>query len=307
MEKYIQGLVSVVMPTYKRSEKLYRAIESVLNQTYTNLELLLVNDNVPGDEFSTELAVRVKRFEADKRFHLIMQEKHINGAVARNVGIKQAKGEYIAFLDDDDWWKPQKIEKQVHKIEELSEEWGGVSCRIEQYDGNKILSKLPKFNNGNIYKDILMLRCDMATGTLLLRHKCLDKTKYFDETLLRHQDYQLLVDFTYQYKLYQLDELLHCCDISDTNNRPNGEKLIEHKRRFFKSIKPIMNTLTYRERKCIYCIHAFEVGYVFYMGKKYKDAMKYCLKVLKSPLATKIAINKISQKIISHAIGLRKV
>ena len=62
-----------------------------------------------------ELKKRVKAYCSDSRFHLIIQKKHINGATARNVGIEQAKGEYIAFLDDDDWWKPNKIEIQVKK------------------------------------------------------------------------------------------------------------------------------------------------------------------------------------------------
>ena len=102
MNEYIAGLVSVVMPTYKRSEMLSRAIDSVLAQTYTNIELLLVNDNEPGDEFTKDLQQRVAVYSTDSRFKLILQEKHVNGAVARNVGIRQAKGEYIAFLDDDD-------------------------------------------------------------------------------------------------------------------------------------------------------------------------------------------------------------
>ena len=104
--KYVEGLVSVIMPTYKRSEKLLRAIDSVLNQTYKNLELLLVNDNEPFDEY-TELLEKneVEKYSNDERFHLILQDKHINGAVARNVGIRQARGQYIAFLDDDDWWE----------------------------------------------------------------------------------------------------------------------------------------------------------------------------------------------------------
>ena len=97
MEKYIDGLVSVVMPTYKRSEKLFRAIDSVLNQSYRNLELLLVNDNDPNDDNTKLLKKRVEKYKNDPIFHLILQERHINGAVARNVGINNAKGEYIAF------------------------------------------------------------------------------------------------------------------------------------------------------------------------------------------------------------------
>lgn len=123
MNEYIAGLVSVVMPTYKRSEMLSRAIDSVLAQTYTNIELLLVNDNEPGDEFTKDLQQRVAVYSTDSRFKLILQEKHVNGAVARNVGIRQAKGEYIAFLDDDDWWEPNKLEEQIKELSRLDDSW----------------------------------------------------------------------------------------------------------------------------------------------------------------------------------------
>lgn len=301
MVEYTKGLVSVIMPTYKRSAKLVRAIESVLTQSYANLELLVVNDNEPDDKFTKELVRKVECFSSDPRFKLIMQEKHINGAVARNVGIRQAKGEYIAFLDDDDWWKCNKIERQVDVLESLDESWGGVSCRIEQYNGDKIIAALPKYNDGYVYKDILMLKCDLATSTLLLRHRDLDIAGYFDENLLRHQDYQLLADFTFRFKLKQLDELLHCCDVSDTVNRPDGNKLILHKKRFFESVAPVMAQLSRKERRCIYAVHNFEIGYVYAKNNQYFKAIKYVCMFFCSWEAVAIVFYKIKQKIVSQS------
>lgn len=124
MKVYEKGLVSVIIPTYKRTDKLDRAIKSVLGQSYKNIELLLVNDNVPGDEYTLALMEKVNAYQNDSRFQLLLQEKHINGAVARNFAIKQAKGEYIAFLDDDDWWKENKLAEQVKELSSLDENWG---------------------------------------------------------------------------------------------------------------------------------------------------------------------------------------
>ena len=95
---YQEGLVSVIIPTYKRADKLLRAINSVCQQTYENLQILVVNDNEKNDEFSKELYSLMGTIE-DQRVLLIEQEKHINGAAARNAGIKSATGEFIAFLD----------------------------------------------------------------------------------------------------------------------------------------------------------------------------------------------------------------
>ncbi len=303
MSQYESGLVSVVMPTYKRSEKLIRAIDSVLNQTYTNIELILVNDNEPNDDYTMELKNRVERFEQDLRFHLIIQEKHINGAVARNVGIGESRGEYIAFLDDDDWWKPNKIETQIKVLSDLSSEWGGVSCKIERYNNDTLVSRQSSYPSGYVYKEVLMLNADYETGSLLLRHEALDNTGYFDPNLLRHQDLQLLVNFTYKYKLMMVEEYLHCRDISDTQNRPNVEKIINAKKAFFNSVKPIIDTLTPKERRQIRVINRAEVGYVRLRNKQILQGFLDIVPVLTSLKTTRIFADKSFEKIRKNKSG----
>ncbi len=298
MQEYVKGLVSVVIPTYRRSDMLDRAIRSVLSQSYDNIELLLVNDNIPGDEYSQSLLQRVREYESDSRFRLILQEKHINGAVARNEGIKQARGEYIAFLDDDDWWEPEKIQKQVAVLSELPEEWGGASCKYSFVDrSGKIIGKSSEYKDGNIYVDILNLITDVTTCSLLLRHTALDEAGYFDENLLRHQDFQLLINFTYRYKLKLVSEYLLNIDVSDVQNRPDGEKLLEHKKRFFNSVSPVINQLSKREQRCIKCMHNFEVGYVFLKSRKILKGIRYLLSVFTSAKAFGLACKKSLKKI----------
>ena len=126
------SLVSIIIPTYKRATMLHRAIASVLEQTYSNIEVLVVSDNEPDDEFTAQARMTVESFN-DYRVRLITQEKHINGAVARNVGIKASKGEFISFLDDDDYYEKDKIEKQVALLSSLDDSWGGVCCRYTKY------------------------------------------------------------------------------------------------------------------------------------------------------------------------------
>lgn len=296
---YIEGLVSVIMPTYRRSEKLIRAIDSVLNQTYKNLELLLINDNDPFDEYTEQLKKRVEIYSDDKRFKLINQEKHVNGAVARNFGIRRAKGQYIAFLDDDDWWEHNKLEEQVKMLKSLDDSWGAVSCKFTLFDQNgNVIGKTKKYRDGYIYIDILNLMSDVATGTLLIRHDYFDTTRYFDENLLRHQDLQLLVDFTSKYKLKEVNQYLHCVDVSDTQNRPDAQKLIQYKKAFFKSVKPVMDSLNEKERKCIYAMHKYELGYVCLKNGEKCQGLGYCKEVLKSPKACGLALKKTFLKII---------
>ena len=106
-------LISCVIPSYKRADTLRRAINSVLAQTYCNMEVLVVDDNIAGDEYSKTLHEIIDEYKNDSRVRLVTQPMHINGAEARNAGIRAAQGEFIAFLDDDDEWLPTKLEKQM--------------------------------------------------------------------------------------------------------------------------------------------------------------------------------------------------
>jgi len=124
----MRPLVSVIIPTYNRDELLRRAMESVLNQTFDDFELIVV-DGAKSDETKG----LVKSF-GDKRLRYVPQ-KGKGIANARNIGIKKARGEFIAFLDDDDIWKPEKLERQIQGFKELPESYGVIyTAFIRIYD-----------------------------------------------------------------------------------------------------------------------------------------------------------------------------
>lgn len=111
----VEPLVSVVIPTYKRAEEvLGRAITSVLNQTYNNVEVLVVDDNLPDSDDRQRVSNMMERSPFnDSRVTYIKNKQNLGGSLTRNVGIEEARGDYITFLDDDDIYLPQKIENQV--------------------------------------------------------------------------------------------------------------------------------------------------------------------------------------------------
>ena len=289
--EYISGLVSVIVPTYKRCDTLTRCINSVLNQTYQKIELIVVNDNVVGDEYSQQLYRLIDQY-SDERLIFVEQEKHINGAAARNVGIKRARGEYIAFNDDDDYWEPQKIERQVSLLSGLDESWGAVSCLMRIYDKDKLLESLLPYRDGSILIDILERRTSMGTGSLLIRHRALDNVGYFDESLIRHQDLQLFACLTEKYKV-KLDRVyLHNRDVQDAQNRPDAVKMIEVKKAFFRSIKPIMKRLKYSDRKKVLIMHEFEIAYHVYKSGNKKEGIQRALTILKTPATCWLAFDR---------------
>lgn len=106
-------LVSVIIPTYARSQYICRAIDSVLNQTYKNIEVIVVDDN--GENTENQLATfqTLKSYIDKEQITYITHKTNRNGSAARNTGIFNAKGEYICLLDDDDEFFPEKVEKQV--------------------------------------------------------------------------------------------------------------------------------------------------------------------------------------------------
>ena len=95
-------LVSVVIPTYSRNDVLERAIDGILRQTHQNLDVIVVDDNAPKSEWRASTELLMQKYRNDTRVRYIQNAQNLGGAGARNEGIKVAKGDYIAFLDDDD-------------------------------------------------------------------------------------------------------------------------------------------------------------------------------------------------------------
>lgn len=291
----MESLVSVIIPTYKRAMMLKRAISSVCVQSYSNLEILVVSDNEPDDEY-TEAARQTIKEIGDPRVRLIVQEKHINGAVARNVGIKASKGEYISFLDDDDYYEPNKIESQVRLLSSLDASWGGICCRYKIYKKGKLVEIMPPFKSGNIYKKIIMRQIKTQTNCLLLRRSALMNSGLFDESLLRHQDVQLLARFTYNYKLKFQNEFLNNLDQDDNSNRMKPEKVMQLKEAFIKSIRDIIDSFSPWDKYHFKLLTQFDLGALYIMdGQKFRGLL-HCLAILLSPKAFAMSVNKVLLK-----------
>ena len=193
--KYIEGLVSVITPTFRSADYIERAIDSILGQSYKNIECIIINDNTPMMITRRHFTKKIEKYYADERFVFLEQPMHINGAAARNYGIERAHGEYIAFLDDDDWWKSEKIEKQVDFICKQSSSCGGVSTLVEYYENDKPIRWMRPYKDGKITKEILRRQIDINTGTFMAKHEALDDAGVFDPNLKRHQEVQLLTFF----------------------------------------------------------------------------------------------------------------
>ena len=142
--------VSIILPTYNRAHIIEKAIQSVLNQTYQDFEIIIIDD---GSKDDTKKIIRGFQ-EKDNRIKYIRFEENKGAAAARNAGIKMSKGEYITFQDSDDEWLPEKLEKQM-KIIETSSENIVVYCGFWRIDGDE-KTYIPDINISNIRNNPLL-------------------------------------------------------------------------------------------------------------------------------------------------------
>lgn len=203
-----EELVSVVIPTYNRGYCIERAVRSVLQQTYQNLEVIVVDDG--STDNTSSVIERIK----DSRLSYIRVKGNKGANHARNVGIEASKGAYIAFNDSDDEWLPEKLEKQMNlMLLEDDGQLGCVYCILTRYQDGKAISTAPnmEIQGENVIGDIyhyMQLNMFISTQTLLLKKSILDDVGYFNEDLKRLQDWELLLRIAQKYKFTLVQESL---------------------------------------------------------------------------------------------------
>ncbi|WP_035257699.1 glycosyltransferase family 2 protein [Desulfatirhabdium butyrativorans] len=193
--------VSVIIPTYNRNRFLRRAIESVLQQRYADFELIVV------DDASSEPVQDIVRCFDDPRIRLIRHETNKGEAEARNTGILNASGEYIAFLDDDDEWLADKLALQVEKLETCPPKVGGIYTGyivIDFSSGRELFTRIP-FRKGDIYRDLLRRNVIAAPSTVLLRRVCFETAGLFDGSVYYGVDHDLFLRIAKHFHYDYLD------------------------------------------------------------------------------------------------------
>ena len=191
-----EKLVSCIIPSHNRQNLLKKALDSVISQTYKNLDIIVIDD---ASEDNTELLVK-ECAERDKRIQYLKNSKSLGGSGARNVGIRKATGYYIAFLDDDDEWMKNKIENQVNDIKTFD----AVLCASFAHNKGKIRSY-----NKHVVNLRDLRRGNIIGGTSILMAKTsVMKYNLFDEKLPNGQDWDVLIRITGKYKVGYSDKPL---------------------------------------------------------------------------------------------------
>lgn len=193
-------MVSVIIPAYNRENTIVQSAKSVLDQTYKDLELIIVDDCSSDGTKSIVLSLAAE----DDRVHYFRHEKNQGACIARNTGIEAAKGDYIAFQDSDDIWHLDKLEKQMNSI--IKSNADVVFCKYNRLLDGKLVEIGPsQYTEG--FLDPVVNLFSIGTQTLLGKREVFEEFR-FDSDLPRFQELELLIRITKKYKLYCLDDPL---------------------------------------------------------------------------------------------------
>lgn len=258
--------VSVIIPTYNREDYLPDAIDSVLNQTYQDFEIIIIDD---GSTDSTKNIVTNYISQNGERVKYLFQNKKGSSA-ARNNGIKNAKGEFIAFLDSDDIWLPEKLEKQIKLIE--SDKIGFVHSNAIVESNGKITSRIKPNSPVLNFDDLFLGGKNIVMSTSLIKKEFIEDVGMLDEALKVAVDYDLWIRILMRYPIKHINETLAV--YREHNNNISSDLELMHKHGIkicLKLLKMNEVPIKFVKRKLAYKFYM--LGKLYYERKNYRESL----------------------------------
>lgn len=268
-------LVSVIIPTYKRPDTIIRAVDSVLNQTYPYIEVVVVDDNDPSFPERKVTEDIMLRYKTDLRVSYLQHDKNKNGSAARNTGWRHAKGVYITFLDDDDEIAPNKIEEQVKCLEALDDSWGACYTAYHTLMNGGYVQKSTTNQSGDVYLRALMRTFYVGSGSnILLRKKVVDEINGYDESFKRNQDIEFMVRAFENYKVAFVDKDLLTIHWEVRTVKRSYEFIDNVTLFYIDKMKDRINKLSVRDRHRVLSVISLERARIAFYHKRYGDMFK---------------------------------
>lgn len=198
--------VSIVLPTYNRAKTISRAINSLLEQTCQDYEIIVVDD--ASEDETQEI---VKGF-AEQKIRYIRCKQNKGPGAARNLGIRESRGNFIAFQDSDDEWFPEKLERQIEVFATAEPELGVVYSDMTRItrDGSEIYYKSPIIRQDSIIDPRTKYYAVYGIGiqSTLIRKECFEKAGCFNENFLRFEDGELFIRLSRYYRFHHIPQTL---------------------------------------------------------------------------------------------------
>lgn len=276
-----EPLVSVIIPTHNRASTLTRAIRSVLAQTYTNLELII------ADDASTDTTPELVAAISDRRLKYVRHEHNKGAGSARNLGLAQAKGDYIAFQDSDDEWVLYKLQMQLEALRAAGDEYGAAF-------GGKLI--YGRDSHGNFNEGIggyrpyqaqriqsgwmtsqLIVQNLIGPPTLIVKAAIMRKTGGFDERLPNNEDWEFALRLSTKTKILFINRPVVVVYASEGSISFN----LSSKARSFMLITKKHETLLQQNAK-VFGRHLCVTGRYLHRLHRYRSARKYFRRALRA-------------------------
>lgn len=275
-----KNLISIIIPTLNRFNLLIRAIESIFTQSYSNYEILLINDG--GESIDNIL----ENFNYNTKLKLFNLEKNYGRAYARNFGIKQAKGEYLCYLDDDDIFYPEHLETLVKALEKNQTfKIAYTASYMTELDSSNNIVQKKEFISEKFDYDSLLVIGYIPILSVLHHRDCIEKVGYFDESLESNEDWDFWLRMGKEYNFLSINNITN--EFFYNNNKDLKSyyetRYIIYQR--YKSKTNILNIEKEREKRLKeYSLDKdffYNRGCKFLAYNKYEEAFKYFSEHLK--------------------------
>lgn len=278
--------VSVIIPTHNRPELLKKAIESVLAQTYSDFEVVVVDDGLQKRSNGI-----VEQFH-DRRIRYLQHDAERGGSAARNSGIRAATGDFIAFLDDDDEWLPEKLDIQMARFAPTDPDVGFCFSAVTNiyHDHEEHTVVLDGIRDH--FSRALGNPKGYLTVTLIVKRKVFDTVGLFDEALPSHQETDLIIRAAKYFKGLGINQSLVRVNMQSGYDRTGGsiERRIAGREMIIR--KNLHDLRRHREKLAW---HYFQLGLWYRSLKDYRTARKYFWMAFKA---------KPSVRLIAHTVSM---
>ncbi|MBP3461181.1 MAG: glycosyltransferase family 2 protein [Bacilli bacterium] len=301
--------VSIIIPTYKRTNELKRAIDSAIKQTYKNIEIIVIDDNAKNIEIRKQVEEIMKNYPTVK---YIQNKENLGGALTRNVGIQTATGKFVSFLDDDDEFYEEKVEKQVNLYKKLdNKNCCMIYCYANRITSNKKIVGIEHkdFEGKQLYNH--MMGGIAVTSSWLCPKDKLLEVGGFDDVPCQQEGTLLLKLLAKNYEVYRVPEVLFLFYV---HNKLDGsgitninEKYINGKLNYIEKCRKNYDKLNQRQRINVEYHFSVELFNLYCYTKDRKNMLIYLKKQLKQKPINKETIKSIIKFIFLKSYIKRSV
>lgn len=282
-----RALVSVVIPVYNRRSLILQALESVGHQSYRPLEVIVVDDGSTDGTVETVKAW-AREHACTEQFQVrLVQQEHKGGNPARNRGIRESHGEFIAFLDSDDVWLRDKLSKQIVRFQDP--EVGAVYCGIQTVDlttGKVLPTFRRRYPTGWILPQLLVRDVTAPTSTFVVRRRVFDVVGMFDESLAARQDWDMWIRVATAFKIEAVPEpLVQYRHHSGARTATDPSREIRAYAAIRDKYKDLLSRQPFSVRRAATASYYKRLGRVYfhYLGSRRKALVCYLWSLMNSP------------------------